>query len=173
LRNYYNQKLHDELDRSLAAEFIAAWIGPMTHKERTNTGAQTHEPMRSDAAIPRENVKNATVDYDPKEQTSWDETLETLEKDLTEREKGWLKMLRDLAVEKKIAAPYLTAAVTPDGEGNLWPDLTWPEHRIAVFCESKKESYEKLSRCNWTAYMMADEVIRPLALLEILQAKEE
>jgi hypothetical protein len=173
LRNYYNQKLHDELDRGLAAEFIAAWIGPMTHKERENAGAQTHEPMRSDAAIPRENVKNATVDYDPAEQTSWDETLKFLKADITESEKDWLHALRDLAVEKKIVPPYLSAMITPEQDDGLWPDLTWPEHRIAVFCEAKKESYDKLRRCNWAVYRMTDESVSPPALLKILQAKEE
>ena len=29
LRNYYNQKIHDQLDRKLAADFLREWIGEM------------------------------------------------------------------------------------------------------------------------------------------------
>lgn len=40
LRNYYNQKIHDQLDRNLAAQFLNKWTAPFVPLEDTLTAQQ-------------------------------------------------------------------------------------------------------------------------------------
>ena len=52
LRNYYNQKVHDSLDRHLAASFLSNWLGEYTSVELQETEKEIFTDVSSHTAQP-------------------------------------------------------------------------------------------------------------------------
>ena len=89
LRNYYNQKIHDQLDRHIAANFIKPWLGVMKPiEEQQQEEATTAECERNSSL---DTVLHTDCEYD-EDSTSWNEIIENLP--LTDSDAEWVSALQ-------------------------------------------------------------------------------
>ena len=94
LRNYYNQKIHDQLDRHIAANFIKPWLGVMKPiEEQQQEEATTAECERNSSL---DTVLHTDCEYD-EDSTSWNEIIENLP--LTDSDAEWVSALQKLLKE--------------------------------------------------------------------------
>lgn len=163
LRNYYNQKIHDKLDRHLAAQFIAEWLGTMQQSVKEQPVTEWNRDHVQLAG----NRKRANCEYDDSA-TTWSEVIESLE--LSDREKEWASRLQKIAEEKLFPVPAQSGDITV-GSAEFFPDMVWPAIKVALFSSINEEDFNQWPDCDWTAYKMAAPGLAPEQFADILGKK--
>ena len=129
LRNYYNQKIHDQLDRHIAANFIKPWLGVMKPiEEQQQEEATTAECERNSSL---DTVLHTDCEYD-EDSTSWNEIIENLP--LTDSDAEWVSALQKIAERDFLPFPVQSAHITVERSNDeLWPDMAWPNLKLALY----------------------------------------
>lgn len=166
LRNYYNQKIHEKLNRIQARDFIQMWLGEMTISD-DNT--QTSQSMQ------KEEKDKVQVHCYEDESLAWDKVITAMDKNLSTKEQVWIKNVVQLGLQKKAPQPWETVGIdisNASEDNTIWPDLTWPEHRIALFNSKNSEEKEELKQNGWTVFSMDNESITPENFIDLLQKEK-
>ena len=147
LRNYYNQKLHDLLDREKAAAFLEEWSGALDRDDST---------VREDT---EESPRMITLGEDlgmNMRDSSWKAIWDNM-----------ISMTDDPADEDRIHAmrdagtvftgkekPYFDCYFTCGEEYAC--DLVWPRSRVMLFTEENHAGYEAAKQTDWTCFCVGD-----------------
>lgn len=135
IRNYYNQKIHDQLDRRKAAEFLKKWLG---HCETVAEEVETAEVAPVVDISGGESAENYRSWKQLFESNCFGEDCAALDKADVER-KGWLVM-PDMTLDEQQLSPYLVSA----------------DHKTALFDELDSEIAAKLAEQGWTVQDMEE-----------------
>ena len=154
LRNYYNQKIHDELDRNIAAAFLNEWIGDMqvvAPSSNTEKKVATYkEDIGTNLTLPEDfgiNMKDSGW------KEIWHNTLAALTVNRTEREH--LKVLEtSSSLFEGKEKPFLNCVFSCDEEYDC--DLIWPNSKVMLFTEENREGYVKASVTDWICFFIGD-----------------
>ena len=167
LRNYYNQKIHDVLDRHKASDFLRAWIGDMK---------QTDQPTEEEVDGNRNNPEAMEIilsdDFgmnmkDSEWTVIWNEISFLLE---TEREIAMVEILKDSEnLFQGKEKPFMDCQFIAGEEYDC--ALIWPDSQVMLFTEENRIGYEAAKKSNWTCFLLADESASPEKIAAAL--KEE
>lgn len=139
IRNYYNQKIHDQLDRKKAAAFLGRWLG---HCEPAAVEPKAENSNMAEQRKVEVSGGESAADYN-----SWETLFEAngFEVDGTTLDRcglnraGWL--------------------VTPDLHINgkaLSPNLICESQKIAIFDAEDMEENSELAQSGWNVWNMED-----------------
>ena len=167
LRNYYNQKIHDVLNRHKASDFLRAWIGDMK---------QTDQPTEEEVDGNRNNPEAMEIilsdDFgmnmkDSEWTVIWNEISFLLE---TEREIAMVEILKDSEnLFQGKEKPFMDCQFIAGEEYDC--ALIWPDSQVMLFTEENRIGYEAAKKSNWTCFLLADESASPEKIAAAL--KEE
>ena len=169
LRNYYNQRIHDHLDRNLAIHFLEEWLENIQL-------FQEHESLElSERQMEVPKIKTEPgrdFEYDVNQIPNWDEGMKNLF--LSPEEINWLTSFRHIAKEHGVPAPISDVCVHP-GRSNdrIWIDLAWPGSKTALFCAENREAFSALGKYDWRVFIIGDPTIDLLELIHQIQSEEE
>lgn len=165
LRNYYNQKIHDQLDRHIAANFIKPWLGVMKPiEEQQQEEATTAECERNSSL---DTVLHTDCEYD-EDSTSWNEIIENLP--LTDSDAEWVSALQKIAERDFLPFPVQSAHITVERSNDeLWPDMAWPNLKLALYTSDNTDAYDNWPNCDWKAYKIGDDTLTPEKFAEIIR----
>lgn len=165
LRNYYNQKIHDQLDRHIAANFIKPWLGVMKPiEEQQQEEATTAECERNSSL---DTVLHTDCEYD-EDSTSWNEIIENLP--LTDSDAEWVSALQKIAERDFLPFPVQSAHITVERSNDeLWPDMAWPNLKLALYTSDNTDEYDNWPNCDWKAYKIGDDTLTPEKFAEIIR----
>ena len=168
LRNYYNQKIHDELDRNKAAGFLLEWLGEMKSEEQVTEIAERPE-KGSDADAPElllpEEFGTNLRDSDWK--SIW-RSIRSLAEEESEKKAIRIMLERaDLFTGKE--KPFFDCTFTADEEFAC--ALLWPRSKVMLFTAEDQDGAAPARAAGWTCLTIDDPGLSPEALAEFL--KEE
>ena len=165
LRNYYNQKIHDQLDRHIAANFIKPWLGVMKPiEEQQQEEATTAECERNSSL---DTVLHTDCEYD-EDSTSWNEIIENLP--LTDSDAEWVSALQKIAERDFLPFPVQSAHITVERSNDeLWPDMAWPNLKLALYTSDNTDEDDNWPNCDWKAYKIGDDTLTPEKFAEIIR----
>ena len=153
LRNYYNQRIHDLLDRNEAKEFLSRWLGDCVVVEAQD------EINSPDVWSETENVtievqgdSYASDDYD-----SWGDVFAASGFDFSDS-RAW--------DQQNIDRDCLIMPTLRCGEETLEPYLVWEQAKIAVFDDLSNQYLAKLQNDGWRIIDTSISVDELKALLE-------
>ena len=153
LRNYYNQRIHDLLDRNEAKEFLSRWLGDCVVVEAQD------EINSPDVWSETENVtievqgdSYASDDYD-----SWGDVFAASGFDFSDS-RAW--------DQQNIDRDCLIMPTLRCGEETLEPYLVWEQAKIAVFDDLPNQYLAKLQNDGWRIIDTSISVDELKALLE-------
>lgn len=153
LRNYYNQKIHDDLDRHKAAAFLQTWIGEMKPSEQCTKEA---EEEIADAVDPAEITLPDDFGMnmgDSPWAIIWDEVATAAE---GEAELALIQKLKESeALLHGKEKPFLDCQFYAGEEYDC--DLLWPRSGVMFFTEENRIGYEAALHSSWTCFLASDE----------------
>jgi len=162
LRNYYNQKIHDRLDRRKAALFLRYWTGNLQRIEAGSVETTEHAAFEVELSEdPGMNMRDS--DW----QIIWNSGLSAGE---LSAENNLLKRLReatDLFSGKE--KPYYDCEFVA-GEEYVC-DLVWARSKVMLFTSENQDGYEAARHSNWTCFAAWNETLTPEMIADAL--KEE
>ena len=135
IRNYYNQKIHDQLSRQKAADFLRFRLGsPVVVQD---------DPSCQEVSLEEEteathNNSLRITDYDPGEGQTWDD----------------IEYVYDIPCDglRQCGATtkgcLITPTVTLDGE-ELFPNLIWEDPKVMLFDDVDENSKQILQTMGW------------------------
>lgn len=156
LRNYYNQKIHDKLDRNAAIHFLESWAGmPVPVAEEDAEEALTVEEVTDENLVQINADEDLLADY-----SNWMELAEVFDD------------YPALAEWDKAGIPYrgifLGSMKIDDTE--IEPVVIWPDEKAAV-CESEALlSLSGAKACGWRFFDMS---ANPEDILKALEGGNE
>lgn len=168
LRNYYNQKIHDELDRYKAAAFLKEWIGEM----------QTEAPEEKAPESTAENTADAQNGLELPGDFGMN-MLDSSWKDIWQN----VLSLTDAKVERDAVKTIAEQSDLFRGKEKPWFDcvflgkeeygcaLLWPDTHVMLFTEEDKDGLEFASANGWKCFLLGSEELTPEQLAAAL--KEE
>jgi hypothetical protein len=121
IRNYYNQKIHDLLDRKKAADFLRDWLGEYTPVETTSQ------------------VEVQETDYASRDYGSWAEVCELYAPEIDGEE--WDRSGISLECN-------LTPTVTADGQ-EIEALFVWQTQKVMIVEEWNNDIAELLNGYGW------------------------
>ena len=127
LRNYYNTKVHDQLNRHKAAAFLRDWVGE-------------YVPVQLDEPDVQENPDDGVEIMDGEH---WDEQYSTWKEYGIAYGYEGLEIWDDLGITKDC----LTFPKLLFGEKTVEPDFAWPKRKVLVY--SEPVSTEEPTRYGW------------------------
>lgn len=154
LRNYFNQKIHDQLDRTKAAAFLRLWLG-----ELSPAPAETEaEAGNAEAGV---SAPEPTLEEDfgiNMCESAWKEIWKTVAAQTVggTEERQRLESITgsaDLFAGKE--KPYYDCEFTVNGE-DCFCDLLWPKSRVLFFTGENRESYETAKAAAWRSFYAGD-----------------
>jgi len=154
LRNYSNQFFHDNLSRGLAYKYID-WLLNEKAEEHVVFTPLTLTSNKSDDT---ETVGKKNYDYDTIVESSLDTIskfemlLENVEDDMVE--KVIHKFIKLIGKEDRYEHPFIDTPI--DLNPPVWPDIFWPDSKVAIFFPEKQAQYKKLNEYNWRCYLIED-----------------
>lgn len=152
IRNYYNQKIHDQLSRQKAADFLRFRLdSPVAVQDDLST------PESSPDAETEEGQTNSLhiSDYDPGEGQTWDD----------------IEYVYDIPCNglRQCGAPIngclIAPTVTLNGE-ELFPNLIWEDPKVMLFDDVDENSKQILQTMGWYVDTMD---ASPEKLIELLK----
>lgn len=163
LRNYSNQSSHDVLSRGLAKSYLDCLL------ELDLRGCET-EVTAPDQELVEECIGMKTLDYDGPDTTSCFDVRTQLHDMMGYAEDDGVKIgykklidaLDGMKYEKCISDVPLHAV-----EDNIWPDLVWPQSRVALFLPNDKKQFDILKKYNWYCYIVDENINAELILSHI------
>ena len=162
LRNYYNQKFHDDLDRNKAAAFLQEWIGEMKVAESKEAADRTEEVFDNTIKVDR---NSGTKMSDSSWKDIWSDTLSLTD---SPEEKQIIKTMRnseELFEGKE--KPIFDGAFTAGKEYNC--ELLWEQSRVMLCTEENQDACEIGEQCGWTCFILSDKELTPAKLASTLK----
>ena len=165
LRNYFNQKIHDELDRNKAADFLRPWLGEVQRTSATQT-------QSSDESEQAETALTLSEDFgmnmrDSKWSDIWSNALNLAEgKEEKVLFRNWREKSELFMGKEK---PFLDCEFTAGEEYSC--ALLWPRSQVMVFTEENRDGMEAASAAGWTCFFAGDSALTAEVLANTL--KEE
>ena len=154
LRNYFNQKIHDQLDRTKAAAFLRLWLGELNPAPaETETEAGNAEADASASELTPEEDFGINM-----RESAWKDIWKTVAGQTAggteERQR-----LESIAGSAELFAgkekPYYDCEFTANGE-DCFCDLLWPKSRVLFFTSENRESYEAATAAAWRSFYAGD-----------------
>ncbi len=139
LRNYYNQKFHEYLERGHVLKFIDSInnCGPIS----APNAFKEHYVMKQDSGT-------TAVGKSPKE--VWTYIKEDL---IDEREIAFFTQLEELSEECSFERPiYNCNLMGLDSRETASADLLFEKHKVVYICTDRETDYEKLKNSDWTVF---------------------
>lgn len=167
LRNYYNQKIHEKLDRHSATQFIEKWLGSMEQAEEEQPTDKTpNEQQQMTAAI-----KRVVCECDDSA-ASWEDVIGNL--GLSDGDAEWMDALQRIAEKELLSVPAASGVITLErSDEQFFPEMVWPDKKIALFSSEQGEVCDNWPNCDWTVYKMGGSELTPAQFAEILRNKSE
>ena len=163
LRNYYNQKIHDLLDREKAAAFLENWSG----KLKPENEAESESQAGTDNAI----ITIADDSGMNMRDMPWENILSTVEAQLSRADRQKLKVIREEAdLLKGKEKPVFDVEFSIDGE-EFNCDLLWKKSKVMLFTPDNEESYHAAKQTGWTCLFTGNDTLTAENIAEAL--KEE
>lgn len=157
LRNYYNQKIHDILNRKTAAAFLEQWVGEMRPVENSMQKTQAGESENPIAVRSQERVEAVFSGGDSAfdEQETANDIIITFAGKLkdTGDDKTFLKSLAQASADGDYEKPVTSDKLTVRSTGeSIWCDLIWPESHTALFLSDSAVDFERAIRTDWHCF---------------------
>lgn len=169
LRNYYNQKLHDNLNRSDAAAFLRRWIGEMG----TQTPPEERSPNAEGTESPAEAVKLNSDFGMNRADSTWDEIWrDTLNLCTSEKDCSVIQALQRAGDRFRGKEKPFSECEFLIGDASYGCDLLWPRSGVMLFTESYREDYEAAKETAWHCFYTGS-MTSPDALLDLLNLLKE
>ena len=175
LRNYYNQRIHDQLDRTEAADFLKQWRNlercteieeRPTMSEASDSKVSTCQKGSRAVTIPEEN-------YLPNECMTSSEALSELaapetglSDDINEKLQKLIELLKD-SIEKDA---YMDVEIPLTGNVGVRADVIWPDRKLVLFTDQSQ--YNQMGDYDWTSFLL-DENFVPEELLQNIKKMED
>lgn len=167
LRNYYNQKIHDELDRNKAALFLRDWIGEMSHEPKTVEESLENSTVDVCAEIVLEadfgmNLQDSTW------QSVWKNLLAAA---YNSEEKEVLQEFVSCAgAFESLEKPYYDCEFSINEE-SFYCDLLWKNAKLMLFTEANRDGYDAARKSNWKCILISEPDITPEILISLLKGE--
>lgn len=167
LRNYYNQKIHERLDRQKAAQFMEKWLGIMQlNLTEDDKGDKQHKPISRTAGL---HHVRCECDDSP---SCWSEVVENL--GLSGMDETWMEVLQKIAEKNALPVPAQSAIITVErSDAQFFPEMVWPDMQMALFSSESAEDYKQWPSCDWKAYRMGTTELTPEDFSKILLNQAE
>ncbi len=156
LRNYYNQKFHDRLDRIKAKSFLENYYGEITKvviPDEEREDAIDSEVTQSQEKVARQihfrecgkNLKSKSVE------SIWQELLE----DATDKDR---KVIDEILSKcgQNMVKPISGEIAVFDDEDTFEINLLWKDQKIMFFLEDYQEDYYKAKETDFKCYSVKD-----------------
>lgn len=166
LRNYYNQKIHDELDRYKASAFLKAWIGDM----------QTEPPEEKDSESKQKNKEKMPTSF----QLPDDFGMNMLDSSWKDIWQNVLSLVEEKSERDKIKA-FAAKSDLFKGKEKPWFDcvflsgdeyscaLLWRDSMVMLFTEEDKDGLDTAEANGWKCFRTGSEELTPDALAVALK----
>lgn len=106
-------------------------------------------------------------EYD-EDSTSWNEIIENLP--LTDSDAEWVSALQKIAERDFLPFPVQSAHITVERSNDeLWPDMAWPNLKLALYTSDNTDEYDNWPNCDWKAYKIGDDTLTPEKFAEIIR----
>ncbi len=170
LRNYLNQFFHDNLSRGLAHKYID-WLLNGKAEERVEITLLITASNKSDGT---ETAGKKKYDYDTIAKPSLD-TISQFEMLLENAEDEMVenvihRFIELIGKEDRYEHPFVDTPI--DLNPLVWPDIFWPDSKVAIFFPEKQAQYKKLNEYNWHCYLIEDG-LDPEKVLKHVQRKRK
>ena len=168
LRNYYNQKIHDELDRYKAAAFLKEWIGEMQteapEEKVPESAAENTADAKNKLELPDDFGMNM---HDSRWKDIWQNALSLTDAKVERDAVKTIAAQSDLFRGKE--KPWFDCVFL--GEEEYGCALLWPDSRVMLFTEEDKDGLEFAAASGWKCFLLGSEELTPDILAAAL--KEE
>ncbi|MBO5569998.1 MAG: DUF1998 domain-containing protein, partial [Clostridia bacterium] len=165
LRNYYNQKIHDVLDRHKAADFLKEWIGKMqieAPKKEPEGKLDNTEKVSINFELPNDFGMNM-LDSGWKE--IWQNVLSLVD------EKSERDRIKELSAQSNLfkgkEKPWFDCVFLGGDEYSC--ALLWQRSKVMLFTEEDKEGLEIAEANGWKCFSTGDEELTPDVLADVLK----
>lgn len=148
LRNYYNQKIHDKLNRNKASKFLENWVGEYIPVELEDSETNT------DSAVILSDGSQFENEY-----SSWTECAEVYRLEQSLDEWDAVDVPRNCLLFPKLQISSV----------ELSPYFAWPNAKLLVFETPEDYNAKELSALGWTAF---DLTVAPETLVNQLGGNE-
>lgn len=152
LRNYYNQMQHNKLRRIYAKNLIESLLSAeneraerfsrTTGKRNAGTGSRRSNYVYVDDGVERNNSKKVLEELISF--TSDDGVIAGINK------------LIAYAENRHYEHPHTDESIQVDV--SVWPDLFWPQSKVALFLPESESSYERLRVYDWHCFMISEDI---------------
>ena len=168
LRNYYNQKIHDQLDRNKAAQFLQLWLGDLK-TEATETAEITDDELQES---PENEARAIELQFEEDygmnmKDSSWNEIINSVLFNATSGEKTVLKAIKASGKLEGKEKPYFDCEFTT-GDKSYGCDLIWPKSHVMLFTTENEEGYCEAVKSGWKCFITSEE-LTPDALADALE----
>lgn len=154
LRNYYNQKIHDLLDRTKAAAFLKNWLGEMcleaSNEEIKEEPNETVQATEASLALPDDfgmNMKDSQWNF------IWTNTATST--DDSEEHRKILEFADFSSLFETKEKPYSGCTILIDGV-ECSCDLLWRKSRVLFFTSETIDDFDAATRTDWKCFNAGD-----------------
>ena len=174
LRNYYNQKIHHLLDRSVAAAFLKQWrnLAVATNTESSADVLDTNNSEQRSSTCQKGSRALVIPEYPEYDRMTSSEALAELAdpgNGLSEETNEKLQRIIDTIAEDDEKIACMDIEIPLNNGESVRPDIIWPQQKVALFTEAGQ--YEQLSEYDWTSFLL-DEHFVPEELFQCINEKE-
>lgn len=174
LRNYYNQKYHDQIDRMEAAAFLKEWqnLVAATNTESSADMLGMGNSEQQGSTCQKGSRALIIPEYPEYDRMTSSEALAELAdpgNGLSEETNEKLQRIIDTIAEDDEKIACMDIEITLNNGESVRPDIIWPQQKVALFTEAGQ--YEQLSEYDWTSFLL-DEHFVPEELLQCINEKE-
>lgn len=174
LRNYYNQKYHDQIDRMEAAAFLKEWqnLVAATNTESSADMLGMGNSEQQGSTCQKGSRALIIPEYPEYDRMTSSEALAELGdpgNGLSEETNEKLQRIIDTIAEDDEKIACMDIEITLNNGESVRPDIIWPQQKVALFTEVGQ--YEQLSEYDWTSFLL-DEHFVPEELLQCINEKE-
>lgn len=152
LRNYYNQMQHNKLRRIYAKTLIESLLG--AENEKAERFSASTGVRNSGTGSRRSNYNY--VDDGVERNDSQKSLEELLQFTDDEGVKAGINKLIEYAGNANYEHPHTDESIPVDV--SVWPDLFWPQSKVALFLPESESQFERLRVYDWHCYMISEDI---------------
>lgn len=83
---------------------------------------------------------------------------------------GMGKRASKIAERDFLPFPVQSAHITVERSNDeLWPDMAWPNLKLALYTSDNTDEYDNWPNCDWKAYKIGDDTLTPEKFAEIIR----
>ncbi len=135
LRSYFNQRIHEKLDRHLAEEFLLLYLGEATRLVVKQEQEIKELKLLSDGF----DIKTETYDYIIS---------------LLEEESDVISTLAEQLKENSLPKPDLNDVSFKVGDETGYVNLLWKDKKVMLFTEDNKDSFDLAQNCGYKCFIL-------------------